>query len=166
MTTENCTTKVTTQRGVRTVDHPSLQWIFRNNDRQLRYRRLNTTMLTYTYLSSIKSTRGNTCAQIWTNDIECIRINPISTKINANHSAKKIFKNDGVPSKVAMDGAREQVMGKFKKACEDATFQVQHLEYSNSWTNRAEGAFRWNKRSARRAMKKSDCPAKLWDYCA
>ena len=35
LTTENRTTKVTTQRGVRTVDHPSLQRSFRTNDRQI-----------------------------------------------------------------------------------------------------------------------------------
>ena len=36
------------------------------------------------------------------------------TKTNAHHSAKKLFKNDGVPSKIVMDDAREKVMGKFK----------------------------------------------------
>ena len=31
----------------------------------------------------------------------------MSTKSNAHHSDKKLFKNDGVPSKIVMDGARE-----------------------------------------------------------
>ena len=97
LTTAKRNTKVTTQRGVRTVDHPSLQWRFHTNYRKLRYRRLNTTMFTDTYLSSINSTRSNTCAQIWTNDIEWIRIEPIPTKSNAHHSAKKLFNNNGVP---------------------------------------------------------------------
>ena len=81
------TTKVTTQRGVRTVEHPDLQRRFRTNDWQLRYRILKTTMLTDTYFSSIKSTRGNAYAQIWTNDIEWIRIDPMSTKGHAHNSA-------------------------------------------------------------------------------
>ena len=166
LATAKRTTNVTTQRGVRTVEQPSMQRRFRTNDRQLRYRRLNTTMFTDTYFSSVKSSRGNTCAQIWTNDIEWIRVDPMSTKSNAHHSAKKLFKNDGVPSKIVMDGAREQVLGKFKDACNDATVLVQQLEYNTPWANRAEGAVRENKRAVRRAMKKSDCPAKLWDYCA
>ena len=87
----------------------------------------------------------------------------MSSKKHAHHSAKKLF---GVPSKIVMDGAREQVLGSFKKACEDATVLVQQLEYNTPWANRAEGAVRENKRASRRAMKKSDCPAKLWDYCA
>ena len=38
LATAKRTTKVTTQRGVRTVEHPSMQRRFRTNDRQLRYR--------------------------------------------------------------------------------------------------------------------------------
>ena len=40
--TANHTTKVTMRRGVKTVDHPSLQRRFRTNYRQRRYRRFNT----------------------------------------------------------------------------------------------------------------------------
>ena len=63
-------------------------------------------------------------------------------------------------------GDREQIMSKFKEAYQDATVQVQQLEYNTHWENRAKGAVRENKRAARRAMKKSDFPASLWDYCA
>ena len=51
----------------------------------------------------------------------------MSTKTNAHHLAKKLFKNDGVLSKIVMDGAREKVMGKFKETCQDATFHVHQL---------------------------------------
>ena len=64
----------------------------------------------------------------------------MSTKIHAHYSDKKLFKNDGVPSKIVMDGAREQIMSKFKEACPDATVQVQQLEYNTPWANRADGA--------------------------
>ena len=97
------------------------------------------------------------------NDIEWIRIDPISTKIHAHNSAKKLFKNDGVPSKIVMYGARDQIMGKFKEACQDETFQIKQLKYNTPWANRAEGAVLENKRGAGRAMKKSDFPARLWD---
>ena len=113
-------------------------------------------MFTDMYLSSIKYTRGNTCAQIWTNDVEWIRIDPTPTKSNAHHSAKKLFENEGVPSKIVMDGAREQVMVKFNEACQYTMVQVQQLKYSTPWENRAEGAVQENKRAARRAMKNSD----------
>ena len=84
-------------------------------------------MFTDAYFSSITSTRGNTCAQIWTNDIKWIRIDPMSTKSHANYSAKKLYKNDGVTSKIVMHGARDQIIGKFKEACQDSTVRVQQL---------------------------------------
>ena len=90
----------------------------------------------------------------------------MSTNSNAHHSDNKLFKKNSVPSKIVMDGDREQVMGKFKEAFQYATVQVQQLEYNNTWENRDEGAVRENKRAARRAMKNYDCPEKLWDYCA
>ena len=88
----------------------------------------------------------------------------MSTKIHAHHSAKKLFKNDGVPSNIVMDGAREKIMAKFKEACQDATVQVHQLEQNTRWENRYEVAVRENKISARRAMKNLACPARLWDY--
>ena len=123
-------------------------------------------MFTDTYFSSIKSTRGNTCAQIWTNVIKLIKIDLMSNKSNAHHLAKNLFNKYSLPSKIVMDSAREQVIWKFKEACQDATVQVQQLEYNTTRANRAEGAVQENKRYASHAMKKSACPAELWDYCA
>ena len=65
-----------------------------------------------------------------------------------------------------MDGAREKIMVKFKEACQDATVQVQQLEYNTPWVNRAEGSVLENKRVARRSMKKLSCPARLCGYFA
>ena len=90
----------------------------------------------------------------------------MSTKSNAHHSAKNMFNKNGVPSKIVMDGSKEQVMGKLMEDFQYATVQVQQLEYNTPWANRSEGAVRENKIATRRAMKKSDCPAKLWYYCA
>ena len=42
------------------------------------------------------------------------------TKSNALHLGKKLFKNDGVPSRIVIEGAREQVIGKYEEAYQDA----------------------------------------------
>ena len=90
----------------------------------------------------------------------------MSTKINAHHSAKKLFNNDGVPSKIVIDGAREQILVKSKEACQGVMVQVQQLKYNTPWVYISGCAVRENKGAARSAMKKSDCPARLCDYCA
>ena len=51
----------------------------------------------------------------------------MSAKSHAHHSDKNLFKNDDVPSKIVVDVAREQIMGKFKEACQDTTVQVKQL---------------------------------------
>ena len=45
-----------------------------------------------------------------------------------------------MPSKIVMDGDRDKDMGKFKEACQDATVQVQQLEYNTPCANRTEFA--------------------------
>ena len=70
-----------------------------------------------------------------------------------------------MPSKIVMEGDREKIVGKCKEACQDSTVQVHQLEYNTPWANISEGAARENKIAARHAMKKSDCPARLWYYC-
>ena len=52
----------------------------------------------------------------------------MSTKRHTHHSSKNMFKNDGVTSKIVMDGAREKIVGKFKDGCQDKTVQVHQLE--------------------------------------
>ncbi|KAI2507229.1 hypothetical protein MHU86_7186 [Fragilaria crotonensis] len=59
------TVKATTQRGIRTVLHPTLSRRFRTNDRQLRYRRLPINCFTDTLFSNTTSRRNNRCAQIY-----------------------------------------------------------------------------------------------------
>ena len=61
------TVQATTQRGIRTVLHPTLSRRFRTNDRQLRYRRLPIDCFTDTLFSNTTSRRNNKCAQIFAN---------------------------------------------------------------------------------------------------
>jgi hypothetical protein len=66
----------TTQKGVRSVLNPSISKRYWTNDRQLRYRRLNTTLYTDTMFATVTSKRGNNCGQIWVNDLEWTRLHP------------------------------------------------------------------------------------------
>ena len=53
----------TTQRGVRTISHPSLSRRFRTNNRQLCYKRLRHDLFTDTMQSKYKSRRGELYSQ-------------------------------------------------------------------------------------------------------
>ena len=59
------TIEKTTQRGMRTVLHPSLSRRFRTNDRQMRYRRLPVELFTDTLIAGTLSRRQNKYAQVF-----------------------------------------------------------------------------------------------------
>jgi hypothetical protein len=64
------TLMVTTQRGTRMVAFLSLDARFWTNNWQLQYRHLNTALYTNTMFASTVSTHGNSCAQIFVNDLK------------------------------------------------------------------------------------------------
>ncbi len=105
------TLQVTTQQGTRTVAYPSMDARFRTNDRQLRYRRLKTSLYTDTMFASTVSSRGNTCAQIFVNDLEWVRSFPMTRKGDAHTCLDLLFPEEGVPNTIIMDDAKELVGG-------------------------------------------------------
>ena len=101
--------KVTIQRGIRTMLAPTLDCCFKTNDKMLRYSRLNTNMYTDTMFASKVSLRGNTCGQVYTNDIDFTRFYPMKDRKEMPDTLSKFFREEGVPSQLIVDGAREQI---------------------------------------------------------
>jgi hypothetical protein len=64
---------VTTQRGIKRIIHPSLTKRYKNNDRQLRYRRLPVTLFNDTMYSTILSRQQQKAAQIFCTDFGLVR---------------------------------------------------------------------------------------------
>ena len=159
------TLKAATQRGIRTVLHPSLSRHFRTNDRQLRYRRLPVTMYTDTMKANTVSRRGNKYAQIFCTTNGWTRGFPMKTKSEAHEALSLLHARDGVPNVMIMDGAREQVMGEFRRKCRQVSTHVRTTEPHTPWSNAAEGAIREAKKGVGREMVRSKCPKRLWDDC-
>ena len=160
------TLEVTTQKGLRSVLHPTLSRRFRTNDRQLRYRRLAHDMFTDTLKAKVKSWyRQNLYAQVFATRFGWTRVFPMKKKSDAHEALSLLAQRDGVPPVMVMDGSKEQTMGKFRKKCREFGTHVKQTEPHSPWQNAAEGAIRELKRGAGRKMTKSKCPAKLWDHC-
>ncbi|KAI2510528.1 Reverse transcriptase (RNA-dependent DNA polymerase) [Fragilaria crotonensis] len=128
LTTARRTIDVTTQRGVRTVLHPTLSRRFRTNDRQLRYRRLAIDCFTDTLISNTVSRRNNKYAQIFATSDGWCRAYPMSKKSMAHEGLSLLFQREGVPNTIIMDGAREQTMGLFRKKCREVSVHVKQTE--------------------------------------
>ena len=105
------TVEVTTQRGIRTVANTILSCRFFTNNRQIRYRWLNTNMFTDDLFSSVKSKWGSTCDQIDCNNLMWKRIHPIQSKSESHHTLSTLFTQYGVPNVVVMGNAMEKWQG-------------------------------------------------------
>jgi len=129
--TANKMVNVMTQRGIMPILHPTLSRRFRTNDRQLRYRQLPVDMFTDTMSSKTKSYRGNKCAQVFATANGWTRAFPMERKSDAHDALSLLHQRVGVPNTMIMDGAKEQVLGKFRRECRQAGSYVKQLELEN-----------------------------------
>ena len=129
------TIRCTTQRGVRTTLHPTLSRRYSTNDRMLRYHRIPCTMFTDTMFSKYKSSRGNTCAQVFATDFGWSRTYPMRSKGDAHEALSLLFQREGVPIKMVSDGSMEQKHGRFHKKCKEAQAGYSTTEPYSQWMN-------------------------------
>jgi hypothetical protein len=159
------TLKCTTQKGIRSVSNPSIARRFRTNDRPLRYRRLKTNVFTDTMFSTIPSSRENTCAQVYCNDLQWCAVYPMKSKRDAHLSLSSFLSTHGAPDFLISDGAYELTKGEFRHKAREAGVHCKEVESYSPWSNLAESCIRELKQATRRAMLKRPSPKDLWDYC-
>ena len=159
------TIRATTSRGIRSVLDPTISRRYPTNDRQLRYRRLPLEMYLDTMKASIRSRNGNKYAQVYCTRSGWTLAIPMQSKSDAHETLSLLFSRHGVPIILIIDGAKEQVQGKFKRKARQADCRLKRTEPYSPWANAAEGAIRELKKSFGRKMLRSKAPRKLWDHC-
>ena len=160
------TLDATTQKGLRTVLHPTLSRRFLTNDRQLRYRRLGHDIFTDTLEAGTTSWfQKNKYAQVFATWFSWIRVFPMHKKSEAHHGLSSMAARDGIPPVIVMDGSKEQTMGEFRRKARQMGIRVKQTEPYSPWQNAAEMAIREVKKGAGRKMVKAKSPSKLWDHC-
>ena len=159
------TVERTTQRGVRTVLHPTLSRRFRTNDRMLRYRRMPCDLYGDTmFCPKIPSVRGYTMAQIFATDFGWSRCYPMKRKGEAHEALSLLFAREGVPPKLIIDGAKEMKLGEFARKCKEASCYLRSTEPYSPWSNSAEREIRELKKGAARKLARSGAPKRLWCF--
>ena len=161
------TIRVTTQKGIRNAIHP-IQRRFCTQQAQLRYNQLGSRhgrFYTDTMFSKIKSTRRNTCAQIFADDAGFERVFPLQSKSQAGDALLELIRDIGIPAALHSDDARELRFGKWKEI--ESKYQIKHTltEPYTPAQNRAEGSIRELKKHTLRRLASTKTPTKLWDYC-
>ena len=113
------TVEATTQSAVRDVSGP-LTRRFKTRNALYRRRRFRGTAYTDTMMSSVKSMRGNVCAQVIVTDFHDITVYPLKSKMKAYVGISRYFVERGVPGQLHSDNAREMKMkAEWKKTLRD-----------------------------------------------
>ena len=130
----------------------------------LRYKRINSQFFTDTFFG--KSTRGNTCAQLFVSDKGFVAIYPMKSKADYPQALHLFLKEVGVPHTLLVDPSGEQTSKEAKKLCNQVGTTLKVLEESTQWANRAELYIGLLKSSILKDLSHTHAPMKLWDYCA
>jgi hypothetical protein len=103
------TLKATTQYGIRHAVHP-LSRQYRMDIMQSKRQRLNNTFYTDTMFSGIRSLRGNTCAQVFTNG-KYVHMEPGERKSQAGEALGSMIDEVGIPEKLYSTEQRSKLAG-------------------------------------------------------
>jgi hypothetical protein len=161
------TLNVTSQNCNRT-NNPNLSRNYSTNDRMLRYKRISQYFFMDTFFATSKggkSSRGNTCVQLFVTDKGFIYVVPMKRKGDVLQALKQFAKEIGAPDAIICDAAREQKSAELKRFCNDMGTTLRVLEEGTPWANKAELYIGLIKEAVRKDMKDADSPIPCWDYC-
>ena len=150
----------TTQRGVKNCLTPSLSRRFTNNERMLRYNSLPHAFFSDTLIAGSVSKRGNKYAQMYGAYFGWSRDFPLEKKGDTHETLSLLFKRDGVPPEMIVDGAKENISSKFNKKLKEANCHLRQTEPYSPWYNAAEGTIHETKKGSSRKIIRTRYPKK------
>lgn len=103
-----------------------------------------------------KSSRGNTCCQLFVTHKDFICVIPMKSKSEVLQAVKQFAKEIGAPEAFITDVAREETSSELKQFCNNIGTALRVLEEGTPWMNRAELCIRHMKLAVRKDMKKAD----------
>ena len=160
-------TEMNTKHGVKPGDS-DLSRNYSTNDRMLRYRRIEEYFFMDTFFSTKKagkSSRGNTCCQLFVTDKGFIYVVPMTSKSQVLLALKQFAKEVGAPDAIICDAARDQQSRPLKQFLQQIGTSLRVLEENTPWANKAELYIGILKEAVRKDMKESSCPLVFWDFC-
>ena len=80
----------------------------------------------------------------------------------AGDTVDLLFHRNSVPTKMIMDGSKEQTKGRFCKKCLEAIVHCKQTEPYSSWQNAAEGGIWELKKASGRKMVRAGAPKAMW----
>ena len=136
------------------------------NDRMFYRRILNHQFAADLYMARTTSLHGNTCAYIFAHKSGFAQVYPQIDKTKSADSLRQFSTDFGIPRKLIVDGALEQVgrNTEFIKRCRKYDIDLHVSSPRRPKENPAEGVIREVRKKWFRLMQATDMPKRLWDY--
>ena len=147
------------------MTNPSIMRRLPTNDHMLRYNILPHPLFTDTLLAGTASQRGHKFARVFATSYGWSRTIPMTNKSDTPFALDGLFRHEGVPPEMIMDGSKEQNLGELARKLRDAGCHRKQIEPHSPWMNLCEGETRELKCGSTRKMLKRNVPKKLWDHC-
>ena len=96
-------------------------------------------MFTDTLLAGTASQRGQKFAQVFATSYGWSRNTPITKKSDAPFALDRLFRHEGVPPEMIVDGSKEQNLGDFDRKLRDPGCHRKQIEPHSPWMNLCEG---------------------------
>ena len=111
-----------------------------------------------------KSSRGNTCCQLFITDKGFLHVIPMKRKSEVFMAVMMFAKEIGAPNAIVCDMAKEQSSAKLKGFLNDIGTTLCALEEGTPWANKAELYIKLMKEAIRKDMREFHSPLPFWDY--
>ncbi len=155
----------TMQQGVCTMLNPTLSCPFPTNDCMLHYPRMPYPVFGDTMFAGTESKNGNKCCQVFATNFGWPCAHPLKQKGEAHEVLLLMFKRDGIPSKMILDGSNEQVKGVFRHILKEMNCHMRATEPYSPWHQAAKGCICKLKQGVSRKMIRTGAPKHLWGHC-
>lgn len=136
------------------------------NDRMFYRKILNHQFAADLYMARTTSLHGNTCAYIFAHKSGFAQVYPQINKTKSADSLRQFSIDFGIPRKLIVDGALEQVGRNtdFIKRCRTYDIDLHVSSPRRPKENPAEGVIREVRKKWFRLMQATNMPKRLWDY--
>ena len=86
----------------------------------------------------------------------------MAKKGDTHETISILFKRDGIPTEMIVDGSKEKILGKFNNKSKEAYFHLRQTDPYSPWSNTAERTILETKKGSSRKMIHTVSPKKLW----
>jgi hypothetical protein len=131
----------------------------------LHYPRMPHPVFGNTMFAGTESKNGNKCCQVFATNFCWAYAHSLKQKGEAHEALMLMFKRDGVPPEMILDGSKEQVKGAFRHKLKEVNCRLRVTEPYSPWQPAAEGCIHELKQEVSCKMIRTGAPKCLWDHC-